>query len=105
MMSNFKCKSHKSRSTTNKILSLCINEMNERILSAYATNINGKKENTIICIVFNWVVDNSLIWTDEHQSYSNLRNYRFAHDIVCHRYEFIKNSCGANTKAVESSDS
>ncbi|KCZ81872.1 hypothetical protein H312_00631, partial [Anncaliia algerae PRA339] len=48
------------------------------------------------------VAGNSIIWTDEHRAYYNLRNYNFIHQTICHKYEFINSSNSVNTQAVES---
>ncbi|KCZ81208.1 hypothetical protein H312_01354 [Anncaliia algerae PRA339] len=64
-MLNYKCKSHRGRSPENKTDSLCIVEVSDKILRAYATIISKKKETTIIPIIRNQVASNSMIWTDE----------------------------------------
>jgi hypothetical protein len=47
------------------------------------------------------VAHNSIIWTDEHWSYSCLNNYDYTNETVCHKYQFVIGS-GVNTQAVES---
>ncbi|KCZ80958.1 hypothetical protein H312_01613, partial [Anncaliia algerae PRA339] len=56
----------------------------------------------LLPIICTQVANNSVIWTDEHRSYSNLRNYNFTHGTVCHKFEFVDNLNGVNTQAVES---
>ncbi|KAG0419258.1 hypothetical protein DMUE_6377, partial [Dictyocoela muelleri] len=101
-MLNFKCKSHRGRPPGNKTDALCIIEINNKITRVFATVIPDKKAETIIPIIFNQVTPNSIIWTDEHPSYSSLSSLNFIHDTVCHKYSFMNNKTGANTQAVES---
>lgn len=104
-MLNYKCKSHRGRSSENKTDALCIVEVNENIKRVYATIIEDKKATTIIPIICSQVASNSVIWTDEHKSYSQLCSLNYIHDTVCHKYTFINNSNGVNTQAVESFNS
>ncbi|KCZ78374.1 hypothetical protein H311_00594 [Anncaliia algerae PRA109] len=101
-MLNYKCKSHRGRSPSNKSDSLCIVEVSNKIIRAFATLISDKKESTIVPIICNQVASNSIIWTDEHMAYYNLRSYNFIHQTICHKYEFVNSSNGVNTQAVES---
>ncbi|KCZ78321.1 hypothetical protein H311_00648 [Anncaliia algerae PRA109] len=101
-MLNYKCKSHRDRSSTNKTDSLCIVEVGDKIIRAFATTIPDKKESTLLSIICTQVANNSVIWTDEHRSYSNLRNYNFTHGTVCYKFEFVNNLNEVNTQAVES---
>ncbi|KCZ73838.1 hypothetical protein H311_05202, partial [Anncaliia algerae PRA109] len=82
--------------------SLCIVEVETKIIRAYSTIIPDKKESTIVPIICSQVASNSRIWTDEHKSYSNLNSFNFVHHSVCHKYEFINSLNGVNTQAVES---
>ncbi|KCZ79761.1 hypothetical protein H312_02844, partial [Anncaliia algerae PRA339] len=100
-MLNFKCKSHKGRSPLNKINALCIIEIEEKITRAFAVVTGDKKESTIVPIICDQVAVNSIIWTDQHKSYSNLSKYNFTHRTICHKYNFV-NEAGRNTQAVES---
>ncbi|KCZ73916.1 hypothetical protein H311_05123, partial [Anncaliia algerae PRA109] len=43
------------------------------------------------------MVNGSIIWTDEHKSYSSLARNGFWHGTVCHKYEFVNKSNGVNT--------
>ncbi|KAG0437537.1 hypothetical protein DMUE_3637, partial [Dictyocoela muelleri] len=61
-----------------------------------------KKASTLIPIICTQVANGSIIWTDEHISYSSLRTLGFVHSTVCHKYEFINSVSGTNTQAVES---
>lgn len=101
-MLNFKAKSHKGRSTLNKSDALCIVEIDGGIKRVYAQTIPNKKQETIIPIIVNQVEPYSIIWTDEHRSYSCLSQLNYLHSTVCHKYEFINHSNGTNTQAVES---
>ncbi|KAG0420909.1 hypothetical protein DMUE_6324, partial [Dictyocoela muelleri] len=101
-MLNYKCKSHRGRSPLNKTDALCIVEIEGRIIRAFATIIPDKRKDTIIPIIMNQVAPNSIIWTDEHRTYSCLKNYTYEHDTVCHKYQFINHISGTNTQGVES---
>lgn len=101
-MLNYKCKSHRGRSPSNRTDSLCMVEFTERITRAYATVIPNKCANTLIPIICNQVAPHSKIWTDEHSSYNNLGNLEYVHESVCHKYEFVNSSTGVNTQAIES---
>ncbi|KCZ78763.1 hypothetical protein H311_00198 [Anncaliia algerae PRA109] len=101
-MMNFKCKSHRGRSTLNKTDALVIIEYQNKIKRAFAKIIPNKESRTIIPIVVSQVASSSIIWTDEHKSYKCLKNLGFEHDSVCHKYEFGNKLNGINTQAVES---
>ncbi|KCZ78688.1 hypothetical protein H311_00279 [Anncaliia algerae PRA109] len=101
-MMNYKCKSHRGRSANNKTDAICIIEFSEKIRRVFAKVIPNKKESTLIPIICSQVSANSIIWTDEHRSYSNLNRYNYIHETVCHKYEFISHDNGVNTQAVES---
>ncbi|KCZ77351.1 hypothetical protein H311_01641, partial [Anncaliia algerae PRA109] len=101
-MLNFKCKSHRGRSPHNRTDALVIAEvLNNKVSRVFATIISDKSQSTLVPIICSQVAANSIIWTDEHRSYNNLRNFSFIHDTVCHKYNFIS-SVGTNTQAVES---
>ena len=100
-MLNYKCKSHRGRSPTNKTDALCIVEFKDKITRVFASIIPNKKQETIVPIICAQVASNSIIWTDEHKSYSCLSKFGYIHDSVSHKYEFITGE-GVNTQAVES---
>ncbi|KCZ75610.1 hypothetical protein H311_03410 [Anncaliia algerae PRA109] len=101
-MLNYKCKSHRGRSPSNKSDSLCIVEVETKIIGAYFTIIPDKKESTIVPIICSQVASNSRIWTDEHKYYSNLNSFNFVPCLVCYKYELINSLNGVNTQAIES---
>ncbi|KCZ77429.1 hypothetical protein H311_01561, partial [Anncaliia algerae PRA109] len=68
----------------------------------FARCINDKKSETIIPLICSQVTPGSVIWTDEHRSYSSLNNIGFLHDSVCHKYEFVHKTNGVHTQFVES---
>ncbi|KAG0438672.1 hypothetical protein DMUE_2942 [Dictyocoela muelleri] len=71
------------------------------IQRAYACIKSDKKMETIVPIINNVVTPGSIIWTDEHRSYSRLSD-NFEHSTVCHNYEFVNYNTGTNTQAIES---
>ncbi|KCZ79035.1 hypothetical protein H312_03582, partial [Anncaliia algerae PRA339] len=81
--------SHRGRSPENRTDSLCIVEYNGNIKRVFAQIIPNKKQNTLIPIICRQVANGSIIWTDEHKSYQNLRLFNYIHDIVRHKYEII----------------
>lgn len=101
-MLNFKAKSHRGRSPLNKSDALCIVEVGNRIMRAFACIIPDKSAATLIPIITSQVANGSVIWTDEMRSYGLLRNYNYVHSSVCHKYEFINFESGVNTQSVES---
>lgn len=100
-MLNYKCKSHRGRSPTNKTDALCIVESSGSRKRVFACTITDKKASTLIPIICNNVANNTIIRTDEHKSYSTLSNYTYTHETVCHKYEFVTEN-GVNTQKVES---
>ncbi|KAG0441075.1 hypothetical protein DMUE_1312 [Dictyocoela muelleri] len=100
-MLNYKCKSHRGRSPQNRTDALCIVECIGGIQRAYACIISDKKMETIVPIINNVVTPGSIIWTDEHRSYSRLSD-NFEHSTVCHKYEFVNYNTGTNTQAIKS---
>ncbi|MGL5706893.1 MAG: transposase, partial [Aeromonas sp.] len=101
-MLNFKCKSHRGRSPNNRTDALCVVEVSSGIQRVFATIIPDKKAQTLVPIICSQVASNSIIWTDEHRSYSSLSCYDFTHNTVCHKYEFVNKFTFVNTQAVES---
>jgi hypothetical protein len=85
-MLNYKCKSHRGRSPTNRTDAICIVEKNQHILRVFAQIIPDKRAATLIPIICRQVANNSIIWTDEHKSYSKLSELDFFHSLVCHKY-------------------
>lgn len=76
--------------------------MEDRITRAYACVIPDKKATTMIPIIQDNVATGSIIWTDEHKSYSSLSKKGYTHGTVCHKREFVNQETGVNTQAVES---
>ena len=101
-MLNYKCKSHRGRSPTNRTDALCIVEYNGKITRVFACVIPNKLQSTLVPIICNNVASGSIISTDEHKSYSCLSKFDFTHRSVCHKYNFVDRETGVNTQAVES---
>ncbi|KCZ77329.1 hypothetical protein H311_01662, partial [Anncaliia algerae PRA109] len=59
------------------------------ITRAFAKIIKNKEQNILISIICNHAAANNIVWTDEHRSYLNHKNYGFEHSAVCHKYTFI----------------
>ncbi|KCZ74910.1 hypothetical protein H311_04120 [Anncaliia algerae PRA109] len=74
-MFSIKCKSHQGRSPHNRTDSLCIFEYKERIVKDFACVIANIGASTLVSIITRNVANNSIIWTDEHRSYSCLSNF------------------------------
>lgn len=99
---NHAIKAHRGRSPENKTLAITIVEcLNGKIKRAYAKIIPDRKSKTLIPIICQQVLHNSLIWTDEHAGYNLLKNFNFDHQTVCHKHQFITEE-GVNTQSVES---
>lgn len=98
---NFAIKSHRGRSPSNKTDAICIVEFNGHISRVYARTIPDKRAETLYSHIEAQVEANSIIWTDEHRSYSCLKEKGFLHETVCHKYQFVTVE-GVNTQAVES---
>lgn len=101
-MLNYKCKSHRGRSPTNRSDALVIVEKVQQVTRIFACIIGNKRAETILPIIQNNVAAGSEIHTDEHPSYSALEKLGYVHHTVCHKYEFINRTNNANTQAVES---
>ncbi|KAG0438093.1 hypothetical protein DMUE_3309 [Dictyocoela muelleri] len=101
-MRNYKCKSHRGRSSTNRTDALCIVEVINGISRGFAKVISDKTRKTILPIILSQVTPNSTIWTNEQRTYGILNSYDFRHDTVCHEFNFINQLSGVNTQAVES---
>jgi transposase-like protein len=100
-MINYKVKSHRGRASSNRTDSLCIVEFDQHITRAFACCIPNKQQTTIVPILIAQVLPNSVVHTNEHRAYRNLRNFNFNHETVCHKYWFVEES-GVHTQAVES---
>ncbi|KAG0442222.1 hypothetical protein DMUE_0436 [Dictyocoela muelleri] len=101
-MLNFKSKSHRGRSALNKSDALCIVEVADKIIRIDGTIIPDKSRNTILPIIMRQEAPNSVIWTNDHASLSNLNTYDYQQDTVSHKYIFINHVTGDNTQTVES---
>lgn len=71
-MLNYKCKSHRGRSSTNRTDALCIVEANQKIDRVFAKFIPNKLQTTILHIISSQVIQNSTILTDEHRLYTRI---------------------------------
>lgn len=101
-MMNYKCKSHRGRSPLNRTDALCIVECRPFISKVWAQIIPDKSIITILPIICQRVLSNSIIHTDEHKSYQCLTRNGYIHKTVCHKYMFVNELNGVNTQAVES---
>lgn len=102
-MLNFKCKSHRGRSASNRTDAICIVEViNGSINKVWAEVIINKSIKTIMPIICDRVVVGSTIYTDEHRTYFALPRFGFLHQSVCHKYNFIHPVSGVHTQHVES---
>ena len=84
-MLNYKCKSHRGRSTLNRTDALCIVEcdvVTGHIDKVWAQVIPNKSASTIIPIIIAHVLEHSVIHTDEHKSYLSLCMNNFSHFTV-----------------------
>ncbi|KCZ77079.1 hypothetical protein H311_01914 [Anncaliia algerae PRA109] len=100
-MLNYKCKSHRGRSSENKTDSISIVECTNGIVRAFAKIIPNKESRTLLPIIASQVARSSIIYTDEHRSYCKLNELGFVHKTVCHKKEFVNYDTGVNTQAVE----
>ena len=73
-----------------------------KITRALALTIPDKKATTLLPIIQDNVVPGSLVFTDEHKSYSGLSKLGFKHLTVCHKKMFVNKESGAHTQNVES---
>lgn len=101
-MMNYKCKSHRGRSPLNRTDSICIIEYERCIVRAFAAVIPDKRQSTIVPIIMRQVCPGSIIHTDEHGAYCNLRDFGFSHGTVCHKYNFVDRVTGVHTQGIES---
>ncbi len=58
----------------------------ERIM---AKTIPNKQASTLLPIICENVLSGSVIYTDEHRSYSRLTEEGFMHGTVCHKYNLL----------------
>ena len=71
-MLNYKCKSHRGRSPTNRTDALCIIEFENEITRVFTRVINDKKATTIMPHILRQVLPGSTIYTDEACVYKSL---------------------------------
>jgi hypothetical protein len=65
-MLNYKCKSHRGRSTENKLDALVIAEVfNSSVTRVFATVIENKLQTTLVPLICSQVAAHSIIWTNE----------------------------------------
>lgn len=89
-MLNYKCKSHRGRSTSNKTDAITIVEVKNGVTTkVHAEIIIDKSINTIMPIILNKVITGTTIKTDEHKTYTALVRNGFSHHTVCHKYNFV----------------
>jgi transposase-like protein len=99
---NHKLKGHWGWAPRNKKDAFCIVDSTDHITRAFSVVISNKQANTLIPIIQDNVVHNSIIHTDEHKSYPSLNALNFNHDTVCHKRSFVNFMTGAHTQAAES---
>ncbi|KAG0439999.1 hypothetical protein DMUE_2059 [Dictyocoela muelleri] len=101
-MLNYKCKSHRGRSPSNRTDALVIVEVRGRVTRVYAKVIPNKSASTILPIIAEQVCSGSEIHTDEHKSYGKLTERGYTHKNVCHKYNFVDPNTAVNIQNVES---
>jgi hypothetical protein len=102
-MLNYKCKSHRGRSTENKTDAITMVEVRNGVSSnAYAEIIANKSAATMIPIICIHVISGSTIFTDEHRTYPILTRYGYIHKPVCHKTNLINPETLVHTQNVES---
>ena len=101
-MLNYKCKSHRGRSPTNRTDCLCLVEVGVKIERVYAVCIPNKKAETILPIICEQVVLGATVQTDEAACYKNLTKKGYIHGSACHKYNFVNKKTGDHTQNVES---
>ncbi|KAG0441771.1 hypothetical protein DMUE_0806 [Dictyocoela muelleri] len=74
-MLNYKVKSHRDRALENKTDALCIIEYENEIKKVFACVIDNNLELTIVPILCSQVAANSIILSDEHGAYANLKDF------------------------------
>ncbi len=94
---NYKAKSHRSRSPSNKTDALVIIEYRGRITRAFKQVIPNKEASTMLPIICENVRVGTTVFTDEHKSYSALARNGFIHQTFCHKYEFVNKTTSAHT--------
>lgn len=107
-MLNYKAKSHRGRSPSNKTDAICIVEIDnitKRIERVWAEILINKQASTIMPIILNHVIEHSVIYTDEFSSYKRLFETGYDHSTVCHKYNFVDPQTGVHTQFVESFNS
>ncbi|KCZ78609.1 hypothetical protein H311_00362 [Anncaliia algerae PRA109] len=72
IMLNFKCKSHRGRSSGNKSDVLCIIEFKQKISKCFVCLMPNKIIDTLIPIIISLIIQVSVIYTDKHESYKVL---------------------------------
>lgn len=70
--------------------------MNKRFIA-----VNYRKAATLLPLIQDHVVQGSLIWTDQWDSYSRLEDLSYVHSTVNHRANFVDPLTGAHTQGVE----
>ena len=102
-MLNYKCKSNRGRSSTNRTDGICIVEVrSSAITRVWAEIIPNKSISTMLPIICEHVLSGSTIHTDEHRSYGVLGRNGFEHATVCHKYMFVDREANVHTQHVES---
>jgi transposase-like protein len=101
-MLNYRCKSHRGRSPSNRTDAICIVEVRSAICRVLAEVIHDKSASTLLPIIIRRVLSGSTIHTDEHASYRRLSGIGFSHYTVCHKYNFVNPQNGTHTQHVES---
>ena len=101
-MLNYKYKSHRGRSLSNKTDALSIVEFKEEITRVFATVIPDRKATTILPIICEQVASGSIVHTDEAPTYKKLSKLSYLHLSVRHKLNFVDKNTGVHTQAVES---
>lgn len=102
-MLNFKCKSHRGRSTENKTDAITMVEVRNGItINVHDEIIPNKTSEVMIPMILKHIVAGSTIYIDEHRTYFQLKKYEIYHQTICHKFNFIEAITLVHTQNIES---
>ena len=85
IMLNYKCKSHRGRSPTNRTDVLCIKEFGYKIDCVFAACIENKTHELVLIIICDQVLQGSIIHTDDAINNKKLSGKGYIHQFVIHK--------------------
>jgi len=97
-----KQKYHQGRSAPQERWVFGIADTSSSPANYFVQLVPNKKRETLLPIIIDTCLPQTIIWSDEWRAYRNLNSYGFMHETVNHSLNFINPISGVHTQSIES---